>query len=113
VIVTFDHTQRDQRLKNLDDLNAENQKTLTNYRWVDKGKGIVGIPIDRAMELEIADLAANHPHAAGPIATPAPSLTPFAAGSPAQKPTPAPTPSSNQPSPSPTSAATPGATVKP
>src|ERR1700751_6145593 len=53
------------RLKNLSDLNTENQKTLTSYRWIDKGKGIVGIPIDRAMELVIADLATNHPQAAG------------------------------------------------
>jgi hypothetical protein len=89
------------RLKNLSDLNTENQKTLTSYRWIDKGKGIVGIPIDRAMELEIADLTANHPHAAGPITLPAPSPTASAAVSPAQKPALAPTPGGNQTSPSP------------
>ena len=91
------------RLKNLSDLNTENQKTLTSYRWIDKSKGIVGIPIDRAMQLEIPDLAANHPHAAGPITLPAPSPTP--AGSPAQKPASTPAPAGNQPSPSPASAA--------
>jgi len=93
------------RLKNLNDLNTENQKALTSYRWIDKGKGVVGIPIDRAMELEVADLAANHPHAAGPITPPAPNPTPSTAGSPAQKPVPAPTPAGNQPSPNPASAA--------
>jgi len=91
------------RLKNLNDLNTENQKALSSYRWIDKGKGIVGIPIDRAMELEIADLAANHPHAAGPITSPGPSPTPSAGASPAQKPVSAPTPAGNQPSPNPAS----------
>jgi hypothetical protein len=92
------------RLKNLSDLNTENQKTLTSYRWIDKGKGIVGIPIERAMELEITDLAAIHPHAAGPIALPAPSPTASAAGSPAQQPASAPTPGGSQTSPSPAGA---------
>jgi hypothetical protein len=91
------------RLKNLNDLNTENQKALTSYRWIDKGKGVVGIPIDRAMELEVADLATNHPHAAGPITLPASNPTPSTAGSPSQKPVPAPTPAGNQPSPSPAS----------
>ena len=93
--------RRELRLKNLNDLNTENQKVLTSYRWIDKGKGVVGIPIDRAMELEVADLAANHPHAAGPITPPAPNPTPSTAGSPAQKPVSAPT--GNQPSPNPPS----------
>jgi hypothetical protein len=93
--------RRDLRLKNLNDLNTENQKVLTSYRWIDKGKGIVGIPIDRAMELVVADLAANHPHAAGPITLPAPNPTPSTTGSPVQKPVSAPT--GNQPSPNPTS----------
>jgi len=39
------------RFKNLADLNSENQKVLAQYRWVDKNKGVVGIPIDRAMQL--------------------------------------------------------------
>jgi hypothetical protein len=93
--------RRELRLKNLNDLNTENQKVLTSYRWIDKGKGIVGIPIDRAMELEVADLAANHPHAAVPITPPAANPTPSAAGSPAQKPVSAPT--GNQSSPNPAS----------
>ena len=38
------------RLKNLADLNSENQKLMTQYHWVDKSKGVVGIPIDRAMD---------------------------------------------------------------
>src|SRR6201994_4664156 len=60
------------RLKNLADLNAENQKVLTQYRWVDKSKGVVGIPIDRAMDLVLAELQSNKPHSAGPVNPPTP-----------------------------------------
>ena len=75
-IPTVEDVRKQERLKILADLNAENQKILTQYRWIDKSKGIVGIPIDRAMDLVLADLKANKPHAAGPIATPAPATTP-------------------------------------
>jgi hypothetical protein len=75
-IPTVEDVRKEERLKILADLNAENQKILTQYRWIDKSKGIVGIPINRAMNLVLADLKANKPHAAGPIATPAPAATP-------------------------------------
>lgn len=75
-IPTVEDVRKQERLKVLADLNAENQKILTQYRWIDKSKGIVGIPIDRAMDLVLADLKANKPHAAGPVATPAPAATP-------------------------------------
>ncbi len=113
VIASHDAQRRDLRLKNLDDLTVENQKILTNYRWIDKGKGIVAIPIERAMELVIPDLSANHPHAAGPITPPVPSPTPSVPGSPAQKPVSAPPPAGNQPSPSPTGEAPSGTPTKP
>ena len=78
-IPTVDEQTAEVRLKNLAELNAENQKFLTQYHWVDKTKGVVGIPIDRAMDLVVAQLQANKPHAAGPInppaAAPAPSPT--------------------------------------
>jgi len=74
------------RLKNLADLNSENQKALMQYRWVDKSKGVVGVPIDRAMELVLVELQSNKPHPAGPV-------TPPAAPTPQGSPTPA---SSNQ-----------------
>jgi hypothetical protein len=74
-IPTVEDVRKQERLKILADLNAENQKILTQYRWIDKSKGIIGIPIDRAMDLVLADLKANKPHAAGPIATPAPAAT--------------------------------------
>src|ERR1700740_1814704 len=64
-IPTSTEQTRSERLKNLAQLNADNQKALTTYHWVDKSKGIVGIPINRAMEVVLTELAANHPHAAG------------------------------------------------
>ena len=70
------------RLKNLADLNNENQKALMQYRWVDKSKGVVGVPIDRAMELVLVELQSNKPHPAGPV-------TPPAAPTPQASPTPA------------------------
>jgi hypothetical protein len=70
-IPNVDELKAQTRLKNLADLNADNQKTLTQYHWVDKSKGVVGIPIDRAMELVLVQLQSNQPHPAGPVATPA------------------------------------------
>jgi hypothetical protein len=61
------------RLKNLADLNSENQKILTQYHWVDKNQGVVGIPIDRAMDLVLVQLQSNKPHPAGPAILPAPA----------------------------------------
>jgi len=83
-IPTVDEQTAEVRLKNLAELNAENQKFLTQYHWVDKSKGVVGIPIDRAMDLVVAQLQANKPHAAGAINPPA--VAP-AAASPAPSPT--------------------------
>jgi hypothetical protein len=83
-IPTVDEQTAEVRLKNLAELNAENQKILTQYHWVDKNKGVVGIPINRAMDLVVAQLQANRPHAAGPINPPA--VAPPAA-SPAPSPT--------------------------
>jgi hypothetical protein len=78
-IPTVDEQTAQVRLKNLAELNAENQRILTQYHWVDKSKGAVGIPINRAMDLVLAELQANKPHAAGPInapAAPSPPATP-------------------------------------
>ena len=101
---------REERLKNLAQLTADNQKALTTYHWIDKSKGTVGIPINRAMELVQKDLAANHPHAAGPINPPAASPTPAAANQPAA--TPAPSPASS-PSSSPEPTASPAPSTSP
>jgi hypothetical protein len=102
--------KREERLKNLAQLTADNQKALTTYHWIDKSKGTVGIPINLAMELVQKDLAANHPHAAGPINPPAASPTPAAANQPAA--TPAPSPASS-PSSSPEPTASPAPSTSP
>src|ERR1700737_4474591 len=87
-IPTVEDVKKEKRLKTLADLNSENQKILTQYRWIDKAKGVVGIPVDRAMDLVLADLKANKPHAAGPVAIPAPAAPPAP-----NAPKPAPSPS--------------------
>ena len=74
-----------ERAKAYQELQAENAQKLENYAWVDKAKGTVQIPIERAMELAIAELNSKRPTPAGPIATPAPSP----AASPAASPSPA------------------------
>ena len=50
-IPTVDEDRSKQRLKILADLNAENERILYHYRWIDKAKGVVGVPIDRAMDM--------------------------------------------------------------
>src|SRR5258707_79980 len=75
-VQTHDEVRKEQRLKNLAELNAENERILTQYHWVDKAKGVVGIPIDRAMSLVLAELQSVRAHAAGPISNPSPAGSP-------------------------------------
>jgi hypothetical protein len=53
---------------------AQQSAALSGYRWVDRGKGLVSIPIDRAMTI----IAARGPDAYAPIpgAPPMPPRTP-------------------------------------
>ena len=78
----YEETRAKKRMEKLKALHEENQKELTTYAWLDKNKGVARIPIERAMELTVADLAQKKPAPAGPIATPPPQTAP-AAGSPA------------------------------
>ena len=75
-VQTYDEVRKEHRLKNLAELNGENERILTQYHWVDKAKGVVGIPIERAMNLVLTELQAERPHAAGPITSPAPIASP-------------------------------------
>ena len=52
---------------------TEEAATLHSYGWVDKEKGVARIPIERAMELSVTELAQKKPMPAGPIATPPPA----------------------------------------
>jgi len=78
----YEETRTKKRMEKLNALQEENKKDLTTYAWIDKNKGVARIPIDRAMEVTVADLAQKKPARAGPIATPA-AQAPPTAGSPA------------------------------
>jgi len=73
---SYEKMRAEARMKKLKDARDEDMKALTSYAWVDKNKGTVRLPIERAMELTVADLAAKKPMAAGPIATPEASAAP-------------------------------------
>jgi hypothetical protein len=75
----YEETRAKKRMEKLKALHEENQKDLTTYAWVDKNKGVARIPIDRAMEVTVADLAQKKPAPAGPIATPPAPAAPAAA----------------------------------
>jgi hypothetical protein len=80
----YEETRAKKRMERLKALNEETQKELTTYAWIDKNKGVARIPIDRAMELTVADLAKKKPAPAGPIAAPAaPAAAPPGGASPA------------------------------
>jgi len=75
----YEETRAKKRMEKLKALHEENQKDLTTYAWVDKNKGVARVPIDRAMEVTVADLAQKKPAPAGPIATPPAPAAPAAA----------------------------------
>jgi len=81
----YEQTRAKKRIERLKTLREESQKDLTTYAWVDKNKGVARIPIDRAMDLTVAELAQKKPASAGPIATPATQPAPVGA-SPAASP---------------------------
>jgi hypothetical protein len=72
----YEQARAKKRMEKLKALHEENQKELMTYAWVDKNKGAARIPIDRAMQLTVAELAQKKPAPAGPIATPAAQTAP-------------------------------------
>src|SRR5437667_452411 len=66
----YEETRAKKRMENLKTVREDAEKALNAYAWIDKNKGVVRIPIRRAMELTVAELAQKKPAAAGPIATP-------------------------------------------
>ena len=46
-----DQARRAERRKNLAELSATNAVILENYAWLDQGKGLVRLPVSRAMEI--------------------------------------------------------------
>ena len=65
---TYEEKRAKARMEKLEQLHKDATAALTSYAWVDKNKGTVRIPVERAMELTMADLASKKPMAAGPIA---------------------------------------------
>jgi len=47
------------RKAHLDEMRAREKSIATSYAWIDKSKGIVQLPIDRAMELTLQELNAR------------------------------------------------------
>ena len=83
----YEEMRAKKRMEQLKTVREDAEKALNTYAWVDKNKGVVHIPISRAMELTTAELAKQKPAPAGPIATPqaqslAPAISPAPAGSP-------------------------------
>jgi hypothetical protein len=91
----YEAKRAEQRLETLKKVQDEANTELHSYAWVDKNKGVVRIPIDRAMELTVTALAQKTPTPANPIETPAPAgqpspgASPAASASPGQSPAPA------------------------
>jgi hypothetical protein len=79
----YEETRAKKRVENLKTLREEADKALTMYGWIDKNKGVARIPIERAMELTVAELAKQKPAPAGPIAMPETQATAGAGASPA------------------------------
>ena len=83
-------------------VKEENAALTTNYAWVDRAKGVVRIPVDRAVELTVVRLAAQgEPRPAneidpatamgsavkpGGLAAPQPTFPPFVAPEPTPEP---------------------------
>src|SRR6266567_4662642 len=78
----YEQTRAKKRMENLKTSREDAEKALNTYAWVDKTKGVVRIPISRAMELTVAELAQKKPAAAGPIATPQAQTSPAGATGP-------------------------------
>ncbi len=76
----YEEERAKKRVEYLKGLREQDNKTLTTYGWVEKEKGSAHIPIDRAMHLMVAELAAKKPAAAYAVA---PDLTASPAAAPA------------------------------
>jgi hypothetical protein len=98
----YEEMRAKKRMENLKTSREDAEKALNTYIWIDRSKGTVRIPISRAMELTVAQLAQQKPAAAGPIATPAPAGSPQPG---ATQPGASPSPASQSPPPAPASPA--------
>src|SRR5438309_11929973 len=58
---TYEQKRAKAREEKLKTIREAATKDLNSYAWVDKGKGIAHIPIERAMQLTLSDLASKKP----------------------------------------------------
>jgi hypothetical protein len=96
---TYEAKRAEAREKKLNDARNAATQELNSYAWLDKGKGIARIPIDRAMQLTLRDLASKRPAPANPIEAPAPTPAPAASPGPPVSPAPAAAGASGTPKP--------------
>ncbi len=79
---SYEATRAKKRVDNLNTLRAEDAKALAGYAYVDKAKGTVRIPIERAMQLTVTEMKDKKPSMGTPIvAVPAAPAAPAAAPS--------------------------------
>ena len=64
---SYEQKRSEARLEKLKTAREEHQKALESYGWVNKEKGVAKIPVRRAMELSMAELAQRKPMPANPI----------------------------------------------
>src|SRR6266496_2895935 len=96
---TYEAKRAEAREKKLNDARNSATQELNSYAWVDKGKGIARIMIDRAMQLTLRDLASKRPAPANPIEAPAPAPAPAASPAPPVSPAPSAAGASGTPKP--------------
>lgn len=94
----YEKKRAEVRLEKLKPVREEAAKALSGYGWVDKSKGVVRLPIDRAMELTVAELAQKKPTVAYPI-PPEPAAAAAVPAAAAAAATPAGSPAGSQPKP--------------
>src|SRR3954467_3944696 len=85
----YERSRANKRYDTLKGLREQDTKALGSYEVVDKAQGTAHIPIDRAMELTLTELAQKKPAAAYPVATPTPAAAAAPTAAPAASPAPA------------------------
>jgi hypothetical protein len=97
---TYERKRAEARAEKLKKAREESKTAVESYGWVDKDKGVVRVPVKRAMELAVAELAQKKPAPAGPAGpegdkagmqvtapmTPAPGAAPQTAAPPTSSP---------------------------
>src|SRR5205085_9802949 len=66
---SYEAKRAEQRLETLKKVQAEANTELRSYAWADKNKGVMSIPINRAIGVTLAELAQTAPNPANAIET--------------------------------------------